>query len=735
MAGQTIEIQQLEGGFGLDDFLIEPNLQRIYGRGQDIRVEPKVMDVLVRLAASPGETVTKQEFMKTVWEDTIVTDDALLRCISELRKILNDDAKAPRYIETIRKKGYRLVAPVSPAPDTSDRPSGLSGRQAVSASSDSAPPTPTEKQPPLRTLAHTRSTARYLISGGIVTVVLLAVVIVLLVFGGSDTTVPASINTVPLTSYPGVESDPNLSPDGSRVAFIWDREDGGSFDVFIKQIGVETPLRLTRDPADDGSPAWSPDGQHIAFVRTRQEHYGLYILPAVGGSERLVADFGNRAIQDIAWSPASPTLALAVQRIFHSSFGISLFSIDTLEERVLTQPPMDYRGDMEPAFSPDGKWLAFVRSNVEKVDDIYVVPASGGELKRLTFDHAEITGLDWTRDGRFVVFTSDRAGAHTLWRVPATGGRPTWIPTSGESGGIREPSLSRQIDRMTFVRRLQETNIWERLYSGSLITGYTDPARIIASTRWDSNPALSPDGSKVAFVSDRSGSYELWVFHRDGGDLHQLSHFGGPFTHFPRWSPDGRQLVFVARDEGSVDVFVAVAPGGKIRSLTTAASNDTAPSWSRDGRWIYFASNRDGTWQVWRRPIDDGFPEKVTDQGGYAAFEDPAERYLYYTKRDRAGIWRRPLGGGPEEYIVEGLQPYDWGNWAIGTEGVYYVQRKDEGPELVVYRFEDGSTQSIMPLPYLPKHAGLAVSEDGRTVLYTQIDRIDADLMISDGFQ
>src|SRR5690606_22562681 len=99
----------------------------------------------------------------------------------------------------------------------------------------------------------------------------------------------------------------------------------------------------------------------------------------------------------------------------------------TRETRRLTEPPADYRGDVELAFSPDGRWLAFVRSVFEKVDDIYVVPVAGGELKRLTFDQAEVTGLDWTADGSEVLFSSDREGSFALWRVPVTGGTPRWV--------------------------------------------------------------------------------------------------------------------------------------------------------------------------------------------------------------------------------------------------------------------------------------------------------------------
>ena len=112
----------MAGGFRVAEWAVEPQLNNLERNGQTVRLEPKVMQVLVCLAEHQGELVTKEQLMRAVWADTFVTDDVLTRCISELRKALNDDPKQPRFIETIPKGGYRLIAHVQPSQDCSLAP-------------------------------------------------------------------------------------------------------------------------------------------------------------------------------------------------------------------------------------------------------------------------------------------------------------------------------------------------------------------------------------------------------------------------------------------------------------------------------------------------------------------------------------------------------------------------------------------------------------------------------------
>ena len=157
---------------------------------------------------------------------------------------------------------------------------------------------------------------------------------------------------VPLTSYPGRQITPAFSPDGKQVAFAWDGEKGDNFDIYVKLVDAGTPLRLTNNPANEYAPAWSPDGRYIAFCRVRGEHSEIWMIPALGGAERKLGEFGIGCSDvGLSWSPDGKFLAVSDKSTSGSSLGLYIISPETGEKRRLTSPPNGYFGDFGPAFS------------------------------------------------------------------------------------------------------------------------------------------------------------------------------------------------------------------------------------------------------------------------------------------------------------------------------------------------------------------------------------------------
>ena len=734
MSKQT---ETLEAGFCVGSYLVEPQLLRVTKDDEEVQVQPKVMEVLLCLAEAPGRVVTKEEFMERVWDDAIVTNDALLRCISILRKIFDDDARDPAFIETIRTRGYRLIAPVSPiASEQGTDPESAPETAALSIPAvEDRPAEPSRKGGAWSRIWHEALSKAREPQALAVTVVALILLTAAAFSVRSVLTPnpPAPLQTVPLTTFPRQETDPAVSPAGDRVAFVWNGGEAGNFNLYVKEVGSETPLQLTAHPSPAHSPAWSPDGRRLAFVRSSGGKSEVFIIPANGGSEQRVVGLEAREIYRLAWSPNGQTLALSAQTAPYEAFSLYLLSLETLEKKQLTTPPPDIRGDLEPAFSPDGERIVFLRSTIDKIEDVYVVSVHGGEARRLTYDNAEITGVDWTSDGRSVVFASDRAGAASLWRIPSSGGGAEWVATV-EGGGMHQPSVARNGERLVFVQKRFETNIWER----SLVSKDTSAAvqkPLISSTRWDSSPDIAPDGRHIAFASSRSGSYEIWVADKDGSHPRQLTHFHGHVTDSPSFSPDGRQIAFVSRQEGSAHVYVVSVAGGEPRRLTSSAFNDKAPSWSRDGRWIYFASNRSGHWETWKIPATGGEAHQVTTEGGFAAFESPDREALFYVKRNAPGIWRRPASGGKEERVTAALEPQDWGNWAVTEQGLYFVRRDEDKAVVVVRDLRSGEEEIVAVVDRLTQRPSLAISPDGRWMLYGRLDRDESDLLLVEDFE
>jgi Tol biopolymer transport system component len=230
--------------------------------------------------------------------------------------------------------------------------------------------------------------------------------------GRSRTAQPdAPLTAVPLTSYPGDQSSPTFSPDGNQVAFCWDGEKQDNVDIYVKLVGAGPRLRLTTDSAEDCQPAWSPDGRFIAFLRKLPDNRAAVILTSpLGGAERKLAESFD-FLSKPAWSPDSKWLVIADKSATTERDALFLLSVER-EKRRLTTPPGRLGSDGNPAFSPDGRILAFVRSpsrtwgGTVYQGDIYTLSLSGdfqplGEPKRLTFENRYTSSPAWTADGRF----------------------------------------------------------------------------------------------------------------------------------------------------------------------------------------------------------------------------------------------------------------------------------------------------------------------------------------------
>src|SRR2546425_276249 len=545
-----------------------------------------------------------------------------------------------------------------------------------------------------------------------------------------------TLKIVPFTSFPGRKSEPAFSPDGRQIAFTWDGEKGDNVDIYVKLIGEGTPLRLTTDPAPDRNPTWSPDGRFIAFVRVLKDEKALMTIPALGGPERKVTSFKGNPYA--TWSPDGKYFAIDSSDSADELSNIFLVSAETGEKRKLSTSPMQFNGDRGAKFSPDGKWIAFIRSLNYAVDDIYIIAVSGGEPRRLTNDKVDIQGLDWTADGREIVFSSIRGGPFGLWRVSASGGSPEALPGVGENALI--PRISRQGNYLAYVYNKFDWNIWRR--PGPNATDEdAPPTKLIASTRWDIQPKYSPDGKRITFVSDRSGNSEIWVADSDGSRPIQVTNFGGGVAGIPRWSPDGQQIAFDARSTGSSDIYVVNADGGSPRQLTTEPSADIVPVWSKDGRWIFFGSDRSGDWQIWKIPSPGGEAVQVTKDGGYASLA-AMDAFIYYTRTSGAvaakkssepGVWRAPVDGGEEIRVFD--QVVFPVSLFVTENGVYFTTR---GPStsstIAFYSFSNKQTTRLFSIDKIGP-AGLSASPDGKWIVWSQVDQVDNDIMLVESFR
>jgi Tol biopolymer transport system component len=357
-----------------------------------------------------------------------------------------------------------------------------------------------------------------------------------------------------------------------------------------------------------------------------------------------------------------------------------------------------------------------------------------GEPRRLTY-HGQLFGLDWTADGRRIVYASGTEGSTSLWTIPASGGARERLTVTGENA--TSLSISRSGNRLVYERDVKDSDIW-RIPGPNSSDKKSSPSRFIASTQPDLEPQFSPDGTKIVFSSSRSGNYELWVCDREGRNPVQLTSFNGPELGSSRWSPDSRWIAFESPTAGDEDIYVISADGGRPRRLTGGLTNNVRPSWSRDGRWIYFGSNRSGDWQIWKESALGGAAVQVTRaKGGREAFESLDGKFVYYAKLDAPGIWKVPVAGGEETRVLDrGGQSV----WALTDQGIcFFDLGGSTGPALKFYNFATGKVALLREFSKDTRvdtdSTVLTVSPDGRWILYTQFDHAGSNLMLVENYR
>jgi serine/threonine protein kinase len=311
------------------------------------------------------------------------------------------------------------------------------------------------------------------------------------------------VRSVPLTTYPGSQDWPSLSPDGSAVAFSWDGEKQDNLDIYVKRIGPEPPLRLTRDPAPDRAPTWAPDGSAIAFLRGSGPGKASVVLITPSGEREHVLTkvaVGGPNNQYLAWSPDSKWLAASDLSVEQPA-GLWLLSVDTGERRRLTTVPREALQDLNLAFAPDGSALAFTRLVANNSTYLYVLPLMENLRPRggphLLSRENQVLGLAWASGGRDLILSSGPPGNLSLFRISTSGeARRTRLTDQGETLNL---TISERAKRMVFSQSRREMDIYRAELSKGDVA--VQPTPLIASSRLDRYPRYSPDGKKIAFVS------------------------------------------------------------------------------------------------------------------------------------------------------------------------------------------------------------------------------------------
>jgi Tol biopolymer transport system component len=442
----------------------------------------------------------------------------------------------------------------------------------------------------------------------------------------------------------------------------------------------------------------------------------------------------------LSWTPDSKWIVCPTPKSGERVWALHLFSTETGEQIELTNPPSSEVGDVTPAVSPDGRTLIFSRVSPDLYNlSLWMLHLGAGYKPSGKEERIESPGMTnfgaaWLPNGREFVFTSGTGTNFGIWRLAVSKGAVPRRLDLGIAAG--QPTISRLGNRLAFEVFQYDSDIWRVDLKGPR-KDPSQPIRFISSTQIEQYPAYSPDGRRIAFMSERTGTDEIWICDSDGSKTVQLTSFGGAAIYGPSWSPDSQKVALTVSQKGmKEDIYVVSASGGVPRRMTTDPAEDKWPYWSHDGKWIYFSSTRSGREEIWKMPSSGGEAVQITRNSGDIPQESPDGKYLYYMKGwpDVVSVWRTSVDGNQEAKVLDSV--HSEGQWTVAKEGIYFFRPPDKmgHSDICFYEFASGQIREVLTIQR-PVNTHIAVSPDGRTILYPQSDESGSVLMLVENFR
>jgi Tol biopolymer transport system component/DNA-binding winged helix-turn-helix (wHTH) protein len=682
--------------------------------GAPTKVREQSFRILVFLLEHAGELVTREDLQRALWSSgTFVDfDHGLNTAVMKLREALGDSADKPLYIETVPKRGYRFIAPVSREKDQTPPPESTfvsSSRTDVAGDANGMPPrqnasTATHSFPK----EHTRQGLAFfaLCCAG----VLLAGAgwLVHKKWPAGRPAVQHSLTR--LTFDEGLQIGATWSPDGRYIAYSSDR--GGKSDIWLQQISGGDPIQVTKGPGQNWQPDWSPDGRYIAY-RSEESDGGIYITPALGGvgQQRKIAPFGY----DPLWSPDSSEMLL--QTRFES--GSNRFYIAQLDG----SPPREVQAEflmreklsaMSAAWHPDGKRITIWVGDPSPSPSFWIVPIAGGPGVKLEIapavqkELAEFSAkgelgdqqgdayFSWSPLGDAIYFERGFRGATNIFKLTVDpeslqATRIERLTTGpGSDAGI---AVSRDGRRLAFTASSQQIQTW--LFPFDATTGQIKGGgnAITSPGRMSVDPNLSRDGTKVAYDAPRGESddhlnvrNELWQKSLlDGRETPVIA--DGYSRWYPHWSPDGMQVVYERRNPRTNEHQIMAWSSHSHEEEPLTELNDGlggVSDWCPDGKRLLTVA-RNGIWLVpiTSAPHAEAAAKKIAYNPAYQLYQanmSPDGRWIVFTAvanspSPESSLFVVPTPGGSWTRITDGKHWDDKPRWSPDGKTIYFVSR------------------------------------------------------------
>ncbi|HSX61323.1 MAG TPA: winged helix-turn-helix domain-containing protein [Tahibacter sp.] len=727
--------------FRLGGWLVDAGSHELIADAGRQRLQPRQMQLLLRLAREPGTVLRREQLLGDVWEGRYVNDEALSRAIAELRQLLADDPRAPRYIETVPKLGYRLIAvpePVADPPAAAAVPMPAPAPRRTAALDASGLPL---ADPQVRR----RTQVTTLVVGAVVVALVALLAWILPQPPDAQQDAAALRSRVdrarPLATEPGFDQSGRFSRDGRWLAWSTSSADQNRAQIWIASRDGQSRRPLSDGDAWDMSPVFVDDDSAVVFVR--------YTANTCELREQKLIDVASRRIGECAPTPATSRIDASPdgRRIVFAKAsgrgrtGLALLDRATGEVQTLTAPDDTALTDANPRFSADGSQLAFTRGQHSQ-QRLWLLPVAAPARARMLVEaNGLLYGAAWLPGDTALVLAGDLFGYRALYRTDAATGALEFLGARG----ARYPDVAADGALLYEIADYQ-ANLWR----ADLQHPQTPPVPITQSQRYNNQPAHSPDGRWLAFGSNRDGLEALYLAKPDGSGVQRLALDPRQRWVRPGWHPDGQHLLVTAilnRSDGTECLPYACSSEHSAiyrydlaarQAVAVAGLGDDAryAQYSHDGRWIFFVRRVGEREQLWRAAADgrgaalllDANVEHFTSDDRHLVLDIAAEPGLRICALDATGC--RVVLDTPQPQT--GLLP-DNTYAALHGGKLAFVARDNSGARLVQrYDLAHGTIDTVLadaPNTFAP---ALDFSPDGRWLVYARNDRIAIDLFIGE---
>src|SRR6185437_6960815 len=710
--------------YQFDNYALDPDRRTLRCGDRLVDLTPKVFTTLLVLVENRDKVLTKDELLTIIWPSQFVDQSNLSQNISVLRKSLGETESGNKYIATFPGRGYRFVGRVEVRSRRKDNRE-FPAPSAVNTDFEATPAHSASDQPPHRPQSILHNWNSKAVVALCVPVVLALIAFAIFEATRHFTIIRPTEGNAAVKVYARMKAgltQPSWSRDGHALAFVAMDLSGTRSAIYVQLKGDIQPHSVVSDLGQYSSPAWSPDGKLLAFLHFQPDAAEIVIFDAQRKSSRILTRlFPHRYglnYRHLDWSPDGKFLVVDDKSQDSEPFSLYLIYIENGRRVRLTYPDSDIIGDVSPRVSPDGTRVAFIRDTYLFEQDLYIASVRGRTYQRLTSAAAPISDVGW-KTNNVLALAANHGDGFKFWQFDLTKpGQKELAASAVDSDRPLQFSVAQNGRLVAFSNYNPNLDIW----SIDLTKANNAWVPVIQAPGENIRPSVSPDGTRLAFLSNVSGEFQVWISQTDGSNASPIPTGTLVPTSFC-WSSDGNSIIFSPLHvHGLYEVSVPSGPVRQISSIYTDPYN------AIDNKSLFVRAHL----FIYRIPRFGGRAQEVTEQGGAPIAQSRDGRYLYFSQgRMSTSIARLDLQTGHQEELTSSLLPGYSDAWALSSRGIFFLGQERGGPAIRFFDLATDKDEYIADFPgNLPQveMSGFGISPDGKHLWVVRADPMPSDI-------